>query len=99
MVGLLHNFELVCWNLRSICWCFSRFCSISQIMPRRGKSGHGRFTTSLDCANANGEFSGTANENVEDMFVLNNLELNTQENVPQLASDGSPSLCSLRKRA
>ena len=47
------------------------FISFSRSMPQRGKSGRGRFTTSLDCANANGEFSRTANENVEDMFVLN----------------------------
>ena len=66
-------------------------------MPRRGIFGHGRFTTSLDCANANGESSGTANENVEDMFALNIPELYTQGNVPQC--DESPFLCSLRKRA
>ena len=80
-------------------------------MPQRGRSSRGSITTSLDCANANNPDVninipddninipfGIANiddENVEDIFSFNILELNTQGNVPQIVGDGSPSLCSL----
>ena len=99
MVGLIHSFLLVCWSLRSIASVLVDFSSFSRIMPRKAKYAREKFSASLACANASGEFSGTANENVEDMFALNIPELNTQESVPRLVSDRYLSLCSLRKRA